>query len=431
MTSRSSTPTTSPQERADATSSAGRLVRRRAGLARPAGRLHRRPAGAVSGTRRRAAPRRRRSSPSAPASIRATPGSGSSTRRSARSLTWTTVAAAPDERRYALPAGHAAVLIDPESLALVAPLARFVVGTAKTMPELLDAYRTGEGVDWADYGPDVVEAQEGSTGRSSTISSASGSTRCRTSRSGCGAARSRCGRRLRHRLVVDRHRPPFPGRRGRRHRHRRGLDRARQGPRRRGRRRRSGVVPVRRRGERGRRGSLRPHDDLRGSPRHGPAGRGTRGGQAAARAGRCGAHRRRARSGDVHRARATRPSGCSTATASWRASPTAWSTSRPSGPARSCAQRRSSRSPARPATPVHEPSDRARQLPLLPARSLGGERPVDGAQPGAILARTDRPGKRDRVDPDSASSLHSREVSLAPPGARWLGGNRGGTRTGA
>ena len=67
----------------------------------------------------------------------------------------------PDERRYTLPAGHAAVLTDPESLALVAPLARFVVGTAKTMPKLLDAYRTGDGVDWADYGPDVVEAQEG------------------------------------------------------------------------------------------------------------------------------------------------------------------------------------------------------------------------------------------------------------------------------
>ena len=70
-------------------------------------------------------------------------------------------AAAVDTRRYTLPAAHAAVLTDPESLALVAPLARFVVGTAKTMPKLLDAYRTGDGVDWADYGPDVVEAQEG------------------------------------------------------------------------------------------------------------------------------------------------------------------------------------------------------------------------------------------------------------------------------
>jgi 2-polyprenyl-3-methyl-5-hydroxy-6-metoxy-1,4-benzoquinol methylase len=70
------------------------------------------------------------------------------------------VAAGPDKRRYSLPAGHRAVLLEPESLALVAPLARFVVGSAQTMPELLDAYRTGAGVDWAEYGPDVVEAQE-------------------------------------------------------------------------------------------------------------------------------------------------------------------------------------------------------------------------------------------------------------------------------
>lgn len=70
------------------------------------------------------------------------------------------VTATPDERRYTLPAGHEAVLLDAESLALMAPLARFVVGSAQTMPQLLDAYRTGGGVDWADYGPDVVEAQE-------------------------------------------------------------------------------------------------------------------------------------------------------------------------------------------------------------------------------------------------------------------------------
>jgi SAM-dependent methyltransferase len=28
------------------------------------------------------------------------------------------------------------------------------------MPELLAAYRSGDGIDWADYGPDVIEAQE-------------------------------------------------------------------------------------------------------------------------------------------------------------------------------------------------------------------------------------------------------------------------------
>ena len=71
------------------------------------------------------------------------------------------VAAHPDARRYSLPDGHAAVLLDPDSAWLVAPVSRFLVGTASTMPAVLDAYRTGKGVDWADYGPDVVEAQEG------------------------------------------------------------------------------------------------------------------------------------------------------------------------------------------------------------------------------------------------------------------------------
>ncbi len=69
-------------------------------------------------------------------------------------------AAAPDARRYSLPDGHAAVLIDPTSAWLVAPISRFVTGSAHAMPKLLAAYRTGEGVDWADYGPDVIEAQE-------------------------------------------------------------------------------------------------------------------------------------------------------------------------------------------------------------------------------------------------------------------------------
>ena len=66
----------------------------------------------------------------------------------------------PDARRFALPDGHAAVLLDPESPWLVAPVSRFLVGSASRMPALLAAYRTGEGVDWADYGPDTVEAQE-------------------------------------------------------------------------------------------------------------------------------------------------------------------------------------------------------------------------------------------------------------------------------
>jgi ubiquinone/menaquinone biosynthesis C-methylase UbiE len=39
-------------------------------------------------------------------------------------------------------------------------MSRFVVGTAATMPAIMEAFRSGGGVDWADYGADVVEAQE-------------------------------------------------------------------------------------------------------------------------------------------------------------------------------------------------------------------------------------------------------------------------------
>ena len=70
------------------------------------------------------------------------------------------VDAQPDARRFSLPPGHAEVLLEPESLYLLAPLSQFIVGSATRMPDLLEAYRTGDGVDWAAYGPDVVEAQE-------------------------------------------------------------------------------------------------------------------------------------------------------------------------------------------------------------------------------------------------------------------------------
>ena len=64
-----------------------------------------------------------------------------------------------DRRRYELPAAFAAPLLDLDSPISIAPLARSVVACAKVLPELLEAYRTGGGVDWADYGPDMIEAQ--------------------------------------------------------------------------------------------------------------------------------------------------------------------------------------------------------------------------------------------------------------------------------
>jgi 2-polyprenyl-3-methyl-5-hydroxy-6-metoxy-1,4-benzoquinol methylase len=69
-------------------------------------------------------------------------------------------ASAPQEqRRYTLPDAYAEPLLDLDSPYSIAPLSRSVVATAKVLPQLLDAYRTGGGVEWADYGPDMIEAQ--------------------------------------------------------------------------------------------------------------------------------------------------------------------------------------------------------------------------------------------------------------------------------
>jgi 2-polyprenyl-3-methyl-5-hydroxy-6-metoxy-1,4-benzoquinol methylase len=68
--------------------------------------------------------------------------------------------AAPAARRcYTLPDGYAEALLNLDSPLSMAPFGRSIVGVAKVLPQLLDAYRTGGGVDWADYGPDMVEAQ--------------------------------------------------------------------------------------------------------------------------------------------------------------------------------------------------------------------------------------------------------------------------------
>ena len=69
--------------------------------------------------------------------------------------------AEPAARRYRLPAAHAEPLIDPESPNSMVPLARSLVAAANVMPQLLEAYRTGGGVPWSDYGPDMIEAQGG------------------------------------------------------------------------------------------------------------------------------------------------------------------------------------------------------------------------------------------------------------------------------
>lgn len=68
-------------------------------------------------------------------------------------------AAGEDVRSYSLPAEHAAALVDPESPFSMAPLARALVSAAMVLPKVLEAFKTGGGVAWADYGSDGIESQ--------------------------------------------------------------------------------------------------------------------------------------------------------------------------------------------------------------------------------------------------------------------------------
>ncbi len=74
-------------------------------------------------------------------------------------LTVDNAAASADARRYSLPQEHALALTDPESALSMAPLARAFAACAMTLPKILDAFRNGGGVSWADFGPDAIEAQ--------------------------------------------------------------------------------------------------------------------------------------------------------------------------------------------------------------------------------------------------------------------------------
>ena len=62
-------------------------------------------------------------------------------------------------RSYALPDGHAEVLLDRESEAYLAPFARMMVGIVRPLDQVLDAFRTGAGVAYAEYPADFCEGQ--------------------------------------------------------------------------------------------------------------------------------------------------------------------------------------------------------------------------------------------------------------------------------
>ncbi len=67
--------------------------------------------------------------------------------------------AAIDARRYSLPPGHDEALVDDASLNCIAPIGQLVVACARPMDAVLAAFRSGDGIPYADYGTDLHEGQ--------------------------------------------------------------------------------------------------------------------------------------------------------------------------------------------------------------------------------------------------------------------------------
>lgn len=67
----------------------------------------------------------------------------------------------PLERRFSLPAGHGEVLAEVDNLNYLAPLAQIIAGVVHPLEEVLQAYRTGGGIEFARFGQDMREGQAG------------------------------------------------------------------------------------------------------------------------------------------------------------------------------------------------------------------------------------------------------------------------------
>src|SRR5829696_125344 len=65
--------------------------------------------------------------------------------------------AQPEERRCPLPEGHDEVLLERDSLYFVAPFAQLMVGITRPLPAVLEAFKTGGGVPYPEYGKDMRE----------------------------------------------------------------------------------------------------------------------------------------------------------------------------------------------------------------------------------------------------------------------------------
>lgn len=64
-----------------------------------------------------------------------------------------------EDHRFSLSDDHAAVLADPDSIFFMAPLTRMLTAAFGRLPSLVEAYRSGAGMGWEAYGPDMREGQ--------------------------------------------------------------------------------------------------------------------------------------------------------------------------------------------------------------------------------------------------------------------------------
>lgn len=64
-----------------------------------------------------------------------------------------------EARSYRLPEGHEEVLAGRDSLNYLAPFARMMVGIVRPVPAVLEAFRSGGGVPYADFDADFCEGQ--------------------------------------------------------------------------------------------------------------------------------------------------------------------------------------------------------------------------------------------------------------------------------
>ena len=65
--------------------------------------------------------------------------------------------------RFALPAEHAVVLLDPDAIDGMGGTVRSLVAELAMVPRLVESFRTGRGIPYAEYGPDEADGQAMST----------------------------------------------------------------------------------------------------------------------------------------------------------------------------------------------------------------------------------------------------------------------------